>query len=171
MSNDKLLEALQQARQMDEELQPQYDQAEADRFLDVIQQIESSGGRNFAHPTIKSGIHRGDNAIGNFGLMPNTVAEIRNRMRTSGDLSDDIRDVANLPAKEMKAALESDPTKERMLADYLAKHVLNKFDDEEKAAYGWFQGHNMSPERMEREPYKEHDYVKKYRRFKKLLGE
>ena len=58
-----------------------------DNFLEAIAGVESSGGVNFNHPTIKTGIHKGQRAAGTYGLMPNTVKEVVNRMRLEGNVS------------------------------------------------------------------------------------
>ena len=67
------------------------------RFLKTIQMIESSGGKNFNHPEIESGIHEGHRAIGNYGLMPNTVQEIATRMKRKGIQDDQLRNITSLP--------------------------------------------------------------------------
>lgn len=145
-----------------------------EQFLNSISQVESSGGKNFDHDEIKQGMHQGHRAIGRYGLMPNTVKEVANRMRREGLINPNIRDVSSMEAADMKSTLETNPAYEQELAEYLANHVLNKqAGDDEKAAYSWFQGHNLSPERINESNYKEHDYVKKYNKFKnikKLLG-
>lgn len=46
------------------------------RFLDWIGQIESSGGRDTAHRPVTSGSHAGTSAIGTYGLMPKTAADL-----------------------------------------------------------------------------------------------
>jgi hypothetical protein len=66
----------------------------------------------------------------------------------------------------MKASLESDPNKEQQIARHLAKYVLARQGDPEKAAYSWFQGHNLKPEDIDARNYKDHDYVKKYNKYK-----
>ena len=140
-------------------------------FLKIISQIESSGGKNYNHPLIKKGPHTGHRAIGKYGLMPNTVSEIINRIRMSGASTPELQNLSKLDPHVLKTTLETNPEIENKLAEALAQRVLEKQQDEEKAAYSWFQGHNLSPERIEEEPYKEHDYVKKYNMYKNMLSE
>ena len=131
-----------------------------DKFLEKIGQLESSGGTNFDHKEIKSGIQRNTKAIGTFGLMPNTVKEIVKRTD-----SKDLNFLLKMNPDEKKELLESNPDLEYKLARQLASHVLEKQEgDEEKAAYSWFQGHNLSPERIEKKDYKNHPYVTKFRK-------
>lgn len=140
------------------------------KFLKTIQMIESSGGKNLNHPEIESGIHEGHRAIGGYGLMPNTVQEIATRMKRKGISDDQMRKITSLPPDQMKTTVEQNPDYEQAMAEFLANHVLNKQQgDEEKAAYSWFQGHNLSPERIQEQNYQDHDYVKKYNRYRKLF--
>ena len=140
------------------------------RFLKTIQMIESSGGKNFNHPEIESGIHEGHRAIGNYGLMPNTVQEIATRMKRKGIQDDQLRNITSLPPDQMKQVVEQNPDYEQAMAEFLANHVLTRQQgDEEKAAYSWFQGHNLTPEKIEQRPYRKHDYVQKYNQYYKKL--
>jgi len=137
-------------------------------FLNTISQIESSGGKNFDHQQMKGGIHSGDKAIGRYGLMPNTVNETLNRLRMSGQLTPELAELNKLDSATLKSTLEGNPGLEDQIAKSLADRVLAKQQDEEKAAYSWNQGHNLTPERIAERPYQEHDYVKKYNAYKKL---
>lgn len=159
-------ETLQRETQMKEQQQKQ---AKKDMFLKTLGMIESSGGSNFNHPKIQSGIHKGHKAAGTFGLMPNTITETLNRMRINGTLTPELKALQSLGPRRVKEVIESNPEIERQIADKLAEHVLQKQGDEEKAAYSWFQGHNLSPEEIEQRKYQDHDYVQKYRKFKKML--
>lgn len=138
------------------------------QFLDAISNIESSGGKNFKHPTMESGIHEGETAIGRYGLMPNTVNEVLNRMRMNGTLTDDLSQLKDLDPDTLKQTLESRPDLEHKIAKTLASKVLQKQQDEEKAAFSWNKGHNLTPERINQMPYKDSDYVKKYNTYKKM---
>jgi hypothetical protein len=137
-------------------------------FLNTISQIESSGGKNYNHDLIQKGIHTGDRAIGRYGLMPNTVNEVLNRMRTAGTITPELKKLKNLDHESLKSSLETNPELEDKIAETLADRVLTRQGDEDKAAYSWHQGHNMTPEQVDNSPYKEHDYVKKYNEYKKL---
>jgi hypothetical protein len=139
------------------------DKVEREKFLDIISHIESSGGKNFDHPEITSGVQAGTKAIGTYGLMPRTVQEIVKR--TGVD-----RAIASEPPEVMKQILEQDPEREAQLANLLAERVLQRQKDLEKAAYSWFTGHNLSPQEVEKRDYKNSEYVKKFQRLRDKLG-
>jgi hypothetical protein len=137
-------------------------------FLNNISQIESSGGKNFNHSVVKTGIHAEHKAIGRYGLMPNTIAETLNRMRISGTLTPELKELNKLDTQTLKSTLENNPELEDQIAEALASRVLDRQKDEEMAAYSWNQGHNLSPNDITQASYKDHDYVKKYNTYKKL---
>lgn len=132
--------------------------ADIDDFLSKIAQIESANGTNFNHKTIKSGLQKGQTAIGTYGLLPNTVDEIVNRSKDPA-----LKELKDMDPDEQKAYLESNPDKEQLVARHLAEHVLSKQGgDQEKAAFAWNQGHNLSPNSIEARDYEDSDYVKKF---------
>lgn len=136
-------------------------------FLDRVSKIESSGGENYNHDLIQKGIHKGHKAAGRYGLMPNTVKETINRARMSGTLTPELDALDRLDPETMKEVLETNPELEDQVAERLADHVLQRqMDDEEKAAFTWHKGHNLTPEKVSKMPYKESDYVKKYNMYK-----
>lgn len=148
------------------------EEAKIDNFLETIAMIESSGGKNFNHPEIKSGIHKGHSAAGRWGLMPNSMQEIYNRARRQGAASPEMSKAVKMKPDEMKAYVEQNPSVEKEFASYLARYVLDRQKgDEEKAAASWFWGHNLSPQTIEKRDYLNDDYVQKYRKYKKLLEE
>lgn len=165
----KLLEAYKMAAEMDESFQQDYTDEEIDRFLDSISMVESSGGKNFKHRTMQSGPHKGDTAIGHYGLMPNTIQEIARREDMADNLPEDMREISRMPSSEMKQYLESNPEMEENFARSLATKVINEQPNDEMAAYSWFQGHNKSPLDIKKENYENHDYVNKYKKFRKKL--
>lgn len=140
-----------------------------DRFLNLISQIESSGGKNLDHPMMHSGIHAGEQAMGQYGLMPNTVDELLNRAKKSGQMTVEMEKVGREPA-QIKAQIEGDPGVEQTLARQLAEKVLNKFPNEDMAAYSWNKGHNLSPEQIEQRGYENDPYVVKFKKIKQSLG-
>jgi len=170
MPDQKLLGAYQMAQQMDEQqvkASKEQEQDEINNFLRTIGQIESSGGQNFDHNEIQHGMHKGHRAAGTYGLMPNTINEVLNRMRLEGADISDLQHLRQMPPDQMKSHVEQNPDIERRIATELAKHVMDRQGgNEEKAAYSWFQGHNLHPKEVERQKYQEHDYVKKYKKYK-----
>lgn len=130
----------------------------ADDFLKPIRQIESNNGKNTNHRMLESGMHKGQRAIGDYGLMPLTVNEVVNR---SGDK--ELEPLLGMGPEEKKEYLESNPGMQHKVAKNLAELVLkNNNGDFKKAAYAWNQGHNLGPDTIEDRDYKSHDYVKKF---------
>src|SRR5260221_13177133 len=78
-------------------------------FLQKIQQIESSGGKNLEHPTVEGGIQAGDQAIGRYGLMPNTIKELVNRRRLEGTSTPELQDLSQIDGQSMKQHIEANP--------------------------------------------------------------
>lgn len=109
------------------------------RFLHYISQLESSGGKNTDHPVMKSGIHAGDQAIGEYGLMPKTKEEL---------------------GKRYPAAL-SEESPDEAYARKLAEKVLDRSKGDETLAAGlWNQGHNSKVEKFPE--VRDSDYAQKY---------
>lgn len=136
-------------------------------FLKNIEGVESSGGTNYNHELIQSGIHKGDSAIGRYGLMPNTVNEVLNRARMNGEMTPDLQKLQSMDHETLKSTLENNPELEDKIAEKLAGRVLDRQQDENKAAYSWHQGHNLTPEQIDEKDYKNFDYVKKYNEYKR----
>lgn len=110
-----------------------------EQFLDTISANESSRGKDLDHKKIKHGIHKGDNAAGKYGIMPNTAEEMAKRY-----------DLNYTPNPDTTAEL-------------LAKHLAKKTrGNPEAMAAGWNQGHNLSKEKLEELANTKIDYVKKY---------
>lgn len=139
-------------------------------FLNKIMQIESSGGTNFNHRTIASGMHEGDQAIGRYGLMPNTIREIINRRRLRGTSTPELQDLDQLDHQALKERIEANPDLEQELAEQLAQHVTQKqMGDEDRAAFAWQNGHNLTPDRISNEQLQQSPYVQKYEKLKNLI--
>lgn len=129
-------------------------------FLDLISQIESSGGKDTSHKEMAHGIQAGDAALGQYGLMPNTIYEMAKRQR--------MKDVLNIPKEELSEKFS--PELEQKIADALANRVLEKSGgDQSVAAYRWNMGHNLPPERITPETLESSPYVQKFRALQQLL--
>lgn len=135
-------------------------------------QVESSGGKDTDHPVVTApNLQQGTRAIGRYGLMPNTVKELVNRRRLRGTVSPDMMDLTDLPPEEIKARLEASPELEEQFANDLANHVIQRQGgDEDKAAYSWIQGHNLSPDEIKPETLEQSPYVQKFRRVNETLN-
>lgn len=137
---------------------PQQDDKLKD-FLKVISQLESSGGTNLSH----SG-----SAMGQYGLMPGTIQEMSNRLKTQGSLTPEMADFAAQSPEDMKASLT--PDMEDAYARALAERTMQRQGgNDEMAAYAWRMGHNLSPEEITQRGYQDNSYVNKFRKLKELM--
>lgn len=141
------------------------------KFLEKIKMIESSGGIDTDHREMKEGIHKGHSAYGSYGLMPNTIQEIVNRARIEkGLMSPEYQEIHQKDPDTVKALLSEKPELEEKLARDLAIRLLKRMPDEERAAYGWNMGHNLSPDRITKEKLNAHPYIQKFRNLRHKLG-
>lgn len=139
-------------------------------FLQKIEQIESSGGKNMEHPTVEEGIQAGDQAIGRYGLMPNTVRELVNRRRLQGTSTGELQDLAEMDSPSMKKHLEANPSLEDELAQQMATMVTRRQGgNEDKSAYSWTMGHNLTPDKISNDQLEQSPYVQKYRKLKGIM--
>jgi len=143
---------------------------ELSKFLEIIEMLESSQGKDFGHRTMESGIHEGHAAAGRYGLMPNTALEVINRLKRQQQISPEMEALQKMSPDEIKQKLESDRILEEQIARGLAGRVLERQGgDLEKAAYSWQYGHNLTPEKIEETPYKDNFYVQRFNKTKKLI--
>lgn len=174
-------EQLKKAASFENEYRSDFGENENDNFLNAIQGIESSFGTDTEHPVVDKGIHKGDAAIGRFGLMPNTVRDIANKLknREQTQLGQSIPQKAtfprvealsNAPESAIREELSRDEALERLIARLLAKDVLERQQgNEDKAAYSWTMGHNRNPANIADEDLKNSNYVNKFKQIKKTI--
>ncbi len=130
-------------------------------FLDTIRKIESSGGTDTDHDIMQSGIHKGQAAQGQYGLMPDTIQEMARR---SGN-----REIASTPIEQIPSQLQQNPELEQQTAMELAQRVLARQGSPEKAAYSWNMGHNLTPEEVDKRDYMNSPYVQKFIKLRQAL--
>lgn len=139
--------------------------ANIEDFLSKIAQLESSGGKNTEHKKSTYGVQKGDTAIGTYGLMPKTIDEIANRTQDP-----ELLKLKAMSEDEKRAYMAQNPEVEKQAAHALATFVLDKQGgDEQKAAYSWLYGHNMSPEKIEKRNYQKEPYVEKFNKLQKQM--
>lgn len=111
-------------------------------LLSKIEQLESSGGRDLAHVPLEDGIHAGEAAIGNYGLMPNTLRELADRYPSET--------TKNLSKQQLLEKADLDPNFAKTMAQTLVSHLKQKrgLSDEETAA-AWEAGHNLPVEKIQ----------------------
>lgn len=137
------------------------------KFKDVIRMLESSGGKNTKHKTIQSGLHEGDTAGGDYGIMPNTMDEMLNRNPIPFSPKH-VKKLKALEPDQKKQLIEQDSSFQELMADRVYDKIKDTVgDDELKQAAAWTYGHN----RPAKDPfytsgkYLDTDYVKKYKKF------
>lgn len=150
-----------------------------EKFKRIISQLESSGGKNTKHATMKTGMHKGSTAIGQYGLMPLTIRDIAQMRVRKGQADELDQQIANMSVEQAKQAIpklisENSPEYEKY-ADTLSEHVLGRYGDMEKAAVAWNQGHYSSPEKIQQiinSPKTEHqaNYIPRFRRAAEMVG-
>lgn len=139
------------------------DNTRIQQFLKNISKIESSGGKNLNHPEMQRGIHAGDRAIGQYGLMPNTIQEIINRQKSDNSITPEIDELQYLRPEQLRNVVQNNPDVENNLASYLANRVLNNQNgNEAAAAFAWNQGSNLPPDRITSDKLLGSDYVRKF---------
>ena len=142
-----------------------------ERFLELIRQIESSGGKDVNHRTMASGLHKGQAAMGEYGIMPKTAQEFVNRRKMRGQFGPDEALMAQMSPSELKDFLANQDRVEQNLAGDIADRVLRRSKgDEDKAAYMWNMGHNKKAASIDDENLAESDYVRKFRKLKNMLS-
>ena len=153
--------------------------SDREKFKRIISQLESSGGKNTKHATMKSGLHKGSTAIGQYGLMPLTIRDVAQMRVRKGQADELDQKIASMSVEEAKSLIpslisENSPEYEKY-ADTLSEHVLGRYGDMEKAAVAWNQGHYSSPEKIQRlinNPKTAHqaNYIPRFRRAAGLVG-
>ena len=140
------------------------DEVKMQALLDVIRRLESTDGQNVEHKTMESGLHQGSSAIGEYGLMPNTVREIANRARKDKSLTPEMDMVSRMPEEAMKNHLNANPHIQRQFAEKMARRLMEKhMGSEEKVAEAWLKGHNIPTEKLTDEQLNSSDRVKKFK--------
>jgi hypothetical protein len=133
-----------------------------DKFLWTIMQIESSNGKDTNHRLMKTGIHAGQHAMGRWGLMPKTVAEVEKRFKLAKTFPI-LANVNKLDNQELNDFFSEHPNAELIVARALARHIIRIQDGNmAKASYAWLHGHNLTPDRITVDLLKSSDYVQKF---------
>lgn len=112
------------------------------KLLDKIGILESSGGVDTDHPEIKQGIQKGDTAIGEYGLMPNTLEEMAKRYPS--DIT------AGMSKEELAEKAKNDPEFAKTMAATMVSFLKDKKGlSDEQAAAAWEAGHNKPADKLD----------------------
>lgn len=141
--------------------------------------LESSFGLDTKHVPVNSPMHQGDRAVGRFGLMPKTLADIIRKgnnpqAEVFSQLTDEEKAFAKqykkLTPKQLAELAKKDPKFEESVARQLAKEVLFKNKgDVERATYAWEHGHNRTPDSIPDDLLERSDRVRRFRKIQQNM--
>lgn len=142
-----------------------------DSFLRLMRMLESSGGKNTNHKTVTYGPQAGTTAMGDSGLMPNTLKELANRkiLKGNADLVDE--QIKRVPADEVEYYIERFPEKKEEYESQLADKVLKTAGgDLGLAATAWKWGHNNSKGRLQKILQENPEYKSRVDKYSGSMG-
>jgi len=142
--------------------------ASTDHEMRVIAKLESSSGKNLNHPVVKTGMHKGHQAAGRYGLMPLTIKDIVDRSPT---LKTKYGYLLDLAPSEITEEINRDGELDKTLATHLWTK-LRKTRCPNTAAFAWYHGPHASVKNMKLSPYvikftKEMERIKDENAFKR----
>lgn len=111
---------------------------EKDDILNAIYHVESSGGRNLNHETVKTGLNRGMRSSSAYGLMPITIRETISK---HPDLKEQYGQLLNLRGDKFHHEYHKHPDLDHELASRHYDRVSSHFGhDPHKVGYAWLNG-------------------------------
>ena len=113
-------------------------------------------------------MHKGQRAIGKYGLMPNTVNDIIDRMPEKSDQT--LLALRNASPEQKIQLLEQNEALQDRLATSLANRLVDRYGSPSKAALAWNSGHYRDPNKMTPEVLASNPYVNKFKQVRKKLG-
>lgn len=153
-------------------------------MLDRLAQIETSGGKNLNHPVITNprSEHYGMKAVGTYGLMPKTIANLVSRDRHN-PAYEELKPYLALENPDdpidnesLDRIIKEKPELERQLASALLKRVeRNVGGDPMLGAVAWHAGTSLGPQRIKgllkaktNRGNQVRDYAQKFQKLMKL---
>lgn len=131
-----------------------------EKMLRTVASVESGGGINYNHETVRRGLNAGTRAIGSYGLMPLTVKEI---VKGNPNLSKKYGHIIPMAPDQVKNELEKSPKVQHEIAStHLSR--LTKIFGNNPAAIGmaWLRGIEGTKRAIKGgENIKDHWHVKK----------
>jgi hypothetical protein len=144
---------------------------ESEPHLGAIGFIESSGGKNFNHKTMTSGIHKDHTAGGIFGIMPNSVnfifrkdKELAKKYPEIAEKAKDIKNNHKHITELLNNEHEISADIAKSMFNYHKQHTVNP----NQLIYSWNQGLKGSWNHLKdhgQDHIDSHDYVKKVNDF------
>jgi len=152
-------------------------EATISEFLSRIAKNESANKYFVDHPEMQHGLHQGMKAVGKYGLMPYTVAELMERRGIQNMPENDTLPLPMIDhpklgteeyrgnAMQMADQLRQSPEGQEVLGRQMARDLLQKTGgDQDRAAYMWTMGHNLSNQQVTPAKMDTSDYVQKFRK-------
>lgn len=139
--------------------------AETDKEMRVIAYIESSSGKNLNHPVVVTGMHKGHQASGKYGLMPLTVKDLVSKnfeLRRYSYLM-------YLTPQEITAEINVDKVADKTIATFLWNKLRKKFGPP-RAAYAWYFGSSKA-QKVAHDDLLQAEYVKKFMKEMERINE
>jgi len=116
------------------------------KVLNSIKLVESRGCQDIKHKVMKKGIHKGQSAIGCYGLMPKTIKTVLNASENERDMMTNL-----ISPNGFKSILDVDYILASRLYDKLDRRYQG---NTKKIIYSWLNGSS-------RKGYESHWYVKR----------
>ena len=146
------------------------DDPDHQKFLSAISQIESSGGKNTNYPVITSGVSKGERAVGNYGLTPDTLDTLNVNNKTAHTFGPDQNITNQLDNNELGDFMKNNPRVDDNYAQQNANKLFKKArEDDDQAAAMWNKGYNVKPSQLDPDALDQNDYVQKFRKLKQML--
>lgn len=143
------------------------DKINLEDYLKLISQLESSGGIQTNHPAAQVGINKGQHALGQYGLMPQTAYEVVHpsdprKVQTNPDLMN----YTNLNKNQLADEITKNPQLEHDVAAQYGQKILNRAQNPEAASLMWQYGASQP---FSQDELDQSDRVQKFKRLRQAL--
>lgn len=109
-----------------------------EKMLRTISSVESTGGTDYNHKKVESGLNAGHTAAGEYGLMPLTTKDI---VGMHPHLNQKYGHLLDMSPDQVKQELEKSPNMQREIAGAHVKRLAKIFgNDPAKIGYAWING-------------------------------
>lgn len=133
-----------------------------EKFKRITKMIESSGGRNINHVPVDNETHKGDSAIGDYALMPETINELVKSRPVDIDKEEQRRLLQMSGPEKKEYLVKQKPEYQEKLVDAMIDKLAENYGgDELKMNYAYEHGHNLSDDTVSRK-YRKSERNKRY---------
>ena len=144
----------------DQDTRPKYSK---NHILNAIKEVESAGGKNIKHKTVKKGLNKGMYSRSEYGLMPLTIKDTING---NGRLQKKYGNLLTLKGDKFHEEYRKHPNIEKELASRHYDQIAKNFGhDLHKIAYAWLNGISGTKKAVKNgKDIKNHWHVKKVKK-------